>query len=97
MNDLYDKIMQSAINAVEKRVYEMAASIQSNLTYEFQNDLVYAGHGKEQGVLSSLRIEVNKTSDTQYNLSVDLSGLTDSQKELFEFYFENSKKKYLSH
>lgn len=95
MNGLVETVKRSVKDAVFKRVNEMARSLQSNLLYEFQNDLVFAGHSKEFEPLSSITVSVEENGDNQYKLVMDMSNLNDKQKELFEFYFKNAKSRVL--
>lgn len=92
---LEDKIRRSIDELAYTKVSQLASSIQSGLLYEFQNDLVFAGHSKEFGSLSNVSVDVIKVSDREYKLSMDMSGLNEKQKELFEFYFKNAKARAL--
>lgn len=95
MINIADSIKPKIYDLVNKRIYEMAQSIQSGLLYEFHNDLIFAGHSKEFDALSSVSVSVDKVQDTEYKLSMDMGKLTDKQKELFEFYFKNAKARVL--
>ena len=95
MLGLMDKVKKSVNELAYKKVNEMASVLQNGLLYEFQNDLIFAGHKEDFNPLQGVSVNVEQVSDTEYKLSMDMSKLTDKQKELFEFYFKNAKKRML--
>ena len=96
LGNLQQTVMDKVYSLAETKVRNLAGIIQGYLQYEFANDLTFSGNGKDRTTLSNVQVEVIKVSQKGYKLNMSMAGLSDHQKELFEFYFNNAKKKALS-
>lgn len=88
---LISAIKQKAVEAAEKLVREKAATMQNVLQREFRNDLKFGGLGQYANDLMGLTVEVVKTSDQDFTLTIDMKALDQKHRELAEFYFQNAK------
>lgn len=88
---LMASIEKQAMNIAEERVREYASTLENFLKREIANDYQFGGgkYGKE--LTNRIAIAIEQTSNMTFSLKLDMSGLSDNQKETLEFYMENAK------